>query len=192
MKTRHGFVSNSSSSSFVVGFKNLPKTEDELRKMMFGDIEAIEEYDHSMTTEAVAQRVFADLQKTRPLTRKQIIEELTSGWLDAIEKAAGIIPFDHSQREDEVDERFEKKYGKYADWRKYPDWEKERQKAWEDDWKDYDARRMTVGTAFWDKQQPEWEGLTIYCFSYADENGETVLEHGDIFRNLKHIQISHH
>ena len=32
----------------------------------------------------------------------------------------------------------------------------------------------------------------IVILSYADDGGECTLEHGDIFRNVPHIQISHH
>jgi hypothetical protein len=37
MKIRIGFVSNSSSSSFIVAFRNKPKTVEEIKKLMFGD-----------------------------------------------------------------------------------------------------------------------------------------------------------
>ena len=41
MKLRMGFVSNSSSSSFLARFDTVPQTEDELRLLMFGDEEYI-------------------------------------------------------------------------------------------------------------------------------------------------------
>ncbi len=34
IKVRHGFVSNSSSSSFIVGFGKVPKTSEELKKVL--------------------------------------------------------------------------------------------------------------------------------------------------------------
>ena len=37
MKIRNGFVSNSSSSSFIVAFPEKPKSAEHVRKMMFGD-----------------------------------------------------------------------------------------------------------------------------------------------------------
>ena len=37
MKIRNGFVSNSSSSSFIVAFKKVPKSVAEMQKMLFGD-----------------------------------------------------------------------------------------------------------------------------------------------------------
>ena len=32
----------------------------------------------------------------------------------------------------------------------------------------------------------------IMVFEFSDNSGETLLEHGDIFKNLPHITISHH
>ena len=39
MKIRNGFVSNSSSSSFVVAFDKKPETVEELKKLLFGEEE---------------------------------------------------------------------------------------------------------------------------------------------------------
>jgi len=36
------------------------------------------------------------------------------------------------------------------------------------------------------------KGAFFAILSYADENGETTLEHGNIFRKLPHVTISHH
>lgn len=42
MKIRNGFVSNSSSSSFIVSFDKKPSSAEELREILFGDKEYIE------------------------------------------------------------------------------------------------------------------------------------------------------
>ena len=39
---------------------------------------------------------------------------------------------------------------------------------------------------------PQMKGKKVFGFSYSDNSGEAVLEHGDIFSNLPHVQISHH
>jgi hypothetical protein len=36
------------------------------------------------------------------------------------------------------------------------------------------------------------EGSWVGLFSYSDNSGESSLEHGDIFRKLNHLTISHH
>ncbi|KKK77527.1 hypothetical protein LCGC14_2852710, partial [marine sediment metagenome] len=40
MKIRQGFISNSSSSSFIVAFPKIPKNQNELQTMLFGDKES--------------------------------------------------------------------------------------------------------------------------------------------------------
>lgn len=66
MKTRNGFISNSSSSSFIVAFPKKPKTVEETFKMLFGDREKNEEItyldDYKITCGEVANRVFNDIK----------------------------------------------------------------------------------------------------------------------------------
>jgi len=44
-----------------------------------------------------------------------------------------------------------------------------------------------------DALQKNWEDKEIYIFNYSDESEYfSVLEHGGIFNNLPHKQISNH
>jgi len=91
----------------------------------------------------------------------------------------------------------------------YHDYSKklEKFKKTNEDYLAYEAARRT----FWDeKYQTEKEiqlkiaatdlknflddnkGAFIFIVSYGDESGEGVLEHGDIFRKVPHIRVSHH
>ena len=63
MKMRSGFVSNSSSSSFVVVLEKKPNSPEELKNVLFEDEKIISYYDYSKTTEEVSQRVFNDIEK---------------------------------------------------------------------------------------------------------------------------------
>lgn len=57
MKIRNGFVSNSSSSSFVVAFPKIPKSVEEVQEILFGKEEKFHEY----TTKEVAETIFNEI-----------------------------------------------------------------------------------------------------------------------------------
>lgn len=80
MKFRDGFVSNSSSSSFIVAFKKKPENVSEVKEVLFGSEEQLDYYDEKFTTWQIAQQVFDDIKE--PLTEEQIAEELSYGYLD--------------------------------------------------------------------------------------------------------------
>lgn len=80
MKMRNGFVSNSSSSSFIVTFPELPETKEQLAEYM-GDCAPTQQYWSGMfiTSEMVIDTVWKDLQnkkEKRPIeTWDALIEE---------------------------------------------------------------------------------------------------------------------
>lgn len=164
MKIRTGFVSNSSSSSFVVGFKTIPRSIEDVKKMLFGDREwYLAPYgDEKYTTERVAETVFNDMKGKLPLTRKAFIK--------ATEDMADV---------DWDDKRFKIKGKNSHD---ITDWDKLHKFQQEESAK--------LAEEFLEKN----EDYYFYEFSYADENGsyDGALEHGDLFAKLPHISISHH
>jgi len=62
VKIRTGFVSNSSSSSFVVAFDSIPESAHSLQTLLFGDARKWEVYDDSVPTRTLAQIVWRDIQ----------------------------------------------------------------------------------------------------------------------------------
>jgi hypothetical protein len=66
MKQRNGFVSNSSSSSFVVVFPRKPRSQKDVFKMMFGNHENLPSFvsDTVLSTEEAARIVWVDLHRT--------------------------------------------------------------------------------------------------------------------------------
>lgn len=68
MKIRRGFVSNSSTASFTLQFKNKPETWEELHDWLYPkgkcDYKSSWYNKHTITSEEVAKRVFADLRYT--------------------------------------------------------------------------------------------------------------------------------
>lgn len=76
MKIRTGFVSNSSSSSFLVWFTMMPQSVEELKALLFGDRQAIEKYDYTVATSVAAAIIWQDLQNQQPATAEDMRDEL--------------------------------------------------------------------------------------------------------------------
>jgi len=82
MKTRNGFVSNSSSSSFIVVFPKKPTTEKQVHKLLFNGSEGSlnTDYYDSKPYADIAAQVFNDLKKKA--TKQELIDEFqTLIWL---------------------------------------------------------------------------------------------------------------
>ena len=73
MKIRNGFITNSSSSSFIVAFPYAPKSVKDVQKLLFGDEDLITCYDETARTADVAKRVFSDLKNQRPNDMSSIV-----------------------------------------------------------------------------------------------------------------------
>ena len=84
MKVRQGFVSNSSSSSFIVALNKKPATVEEMQELLFEDEKVFSHpyQREGYLVEQISQTVFDDIENQTPLTDEQIGEELTHGWLD--------------------------------------------------------------------------------------------------------------
>lgn len=77
MKTRNGFVSNSSSSSFVVAFPKEPKDPRDVMNMMFpesADQDIIECFDHKEICINIAERVWLDVKQQVIRTPEEDLE----------------------------------------------------------------------------------------------------------------------
>ena len=74
MKIRQGFVSNSSSTCFIVAFPREIKNKNDIMEILFKDKKHVVGYDDALDAEEVADILFNQLKN--PLTKKELIKEL--------------------------------------------------------------------------------------------------------------------
>ena len=60
------------------------------------------------------------------------------------------------------------------------------------EWADNNRIRRIAAKALLEGFWPSVKGKKVFRFEYADDGGEGVFEHGDIFKSLPHIRISKH
>jgi hypothetical protein len=194
MKIRNGFVSNSSSSSFIVGFPKLPSSPEELEKMMFSEPGEVQPYEHSTATPTleIAKTVFRDMSvdnfKGARLTKKKALEVVLEG------SFPGEPPYQYNvkRESDKIEEGYKKEtgkdiYDKDADPAVVKLHRKTREKEWALD------RKMTriAAKAFLEGFWPQVKGKKVFRFEYSDHTHGNI-EHGNVFRRFPNVRISKH
>jgi hypothetical protein len=194
MKIRSGFVSNSSSSSFIVAFPKLPSSPEELEKMMFSEPGQVQPYEHCTGTPTIdiAKTVFRDMSadsfKSARLTKKKALEVVLEG------NFPGQPPYEYNvkRESDKIREGYEKETGKgIYDEGTDPIVVKLYQKAQEKEWELDNKMTRVAAKAFLEGFWPQVKKMKVFRFEYGDDvNGN--IEHGDVFRKLPHVRISKH
>lgn len=181
MKIRHGFVSNSSSSSFIIALSKKPRSAKELQGMMFSSETQIIDHpyedldrvaNHPVGIEQAAQAVWNQLKDQKPLKEAEIEEDIEGG-------------------SPEVGWSEEQSAPKWPQYRN-EDTEEKRQK----DYAEYDAQRKIFASKVAKNflAREAIKGKKLFRVSFSDNDGPfgSLMEHGTALDGLPHLRISHH
>jgi len=181
MKIRFGFVSNSSSSAFIVAFPHVPKNAKDVKQVLFGDKEAFPKpYDEgSISTNDIAKQVWGDIKAQKPNQTDTIKETVRRGWFDGHPDHEKYKIPPKPQPTSVVCNGTEIIKARVRD---------------EYDWKKYEADCDKIADKIASDFIHKWSSRPIYTFEYGDNSGElfSTMEHGGIFDALPHEQISYH
>lgn len=164
MKTRNGFVSNSSSSSFIVALDKIPKSKNDIKKMFYKGVDKSMWFDAEKTigTNVLSGVIWNDIKKHKPIkSASKIAKIIGRGRL-----------LDHLEPdfEDYVDRKTLKGWDKYQ--------------------ADRDEYAETIAKLFLKFNKKRF----IYALTFSDNSGNVQghLEHGDTFDFVKHLRIDCH
>lgn len=168
MKIRNGFVSNSSSSSFIVAFPREPITHEELYKLLCPNCDTRFDMDENY----------------------HLVDPMYQGEEYTIKSDEDVV---NRISQDMVHEALE---SHIIDQYKSMFWYEAYRKLGNDDIAidKYTTEKAIKGYQQLIKQAEDRFGTeyTFYMFSYGDEDGEGWLEHSDIFSALPSQRFSHH
>jgi hypothetical protein len=167
-KFRNGFVTNSSSSSFIIALDKLPTSVKEVKKLLFRAGESFYPSwcsNESFNTDEIADRVFRELKNSKA-TDEDKIRNSFEGWAD-----------------DRPD--FYHKYTKGLEFGS----EAHRaagQRAWEEEKKWVDNK--------FNEFMKKNKGKHVVALEFSDNDGlmDSSIERGDLFDHLNPVKISHH
>ena len=180
MKIRTDFVTNSSSSSFLVFFKQEIESYEDLNGLIHceniyeGINITFDNYTERFTTEQKQKAVWRDIQSQTPMKitetdycLKKIYELIRGGYY-----LNDIFP-DLEEREYEI---LTSDKDMLVTWKEH--------------------NRLTSMYAIHTAREliKQLVGKTVYFFEYSDNDGYffAEMEHGHTFTNIPHIRISHH
>jgi len=206
MKIREGFVSNSSSSSFIIAFPKRPKNAKEIEKLFFASNKMFPDYMNEYekdtanmymySSSVIAETLFFDISKKEPITEDQIIEEIRSGWFEGCPE----YNWNGDSASHLFAENYKEKYGKSIyDAKKSSKEYKEYIRLSTQERDEEDRKWLEAAKSYFEVFRKDIQNKIVYSVEYGDRYGSFsgTLEHGEILeyphdKRVKVIKISHH
>lgn len=162
--------------------------------MMFNGSFEIAPYDFikPMTTLEIAKIVYSEMRednwKKRRLTKRKAIHVLLEG------NFPGQPPWISKDRpSDKMLDAYKQETGKdINDETADPKIRNLYYKTCREEWAFDKKLRLAAAKAFLEGFWPRVKGMKVFHFEYSDNEGQSPLEHGDIFHLLPHVRISKH
>lgn len=196
MKERNGFVSNSSSSSFIIGLNHKKYDLKGLALELYPELDGVHyEYnDNGIDAFTASRDILLQINDEKPVKTKRIVEAIGNGYIseiyDKLGKSEKTDPYTTYEQE------FRYKTGKsiYSCQESHPKELEEFMVLQQEHWKKRDEERTRLAKEYWDKHKSKFEGKHIFVTTHSDNDGDHsgALEHGDTYRNIPHITISQH